>query len=535
MGVRRRQALMFALTAQQAMEVDRRTIQEVGLPGLVLMENAGRAVVRLIETAFATHLGRGVAVVVGRGNNGGDGLVVARTLASRGVAVRVVSLGTRTQARGDAAVQWSLLQHVAADQVEVIEVDAAVDLARAAAAISQAGVCVDALFGTGLERPIEGLAARVVALLNDATAPVIAVDIASGVHGSTGHVLGCAVRAAVTVCAGALKRGALIHPGAAHCGRLHVAEIGFPPSLIESVCDGVEVTTPTVIGSWLPARELSAHKRSVGRVSIVAGAAGMAGAAVIVTRAALRAGAGLATLAHPRSIGGFPEGLLPEALTRRVEDEGEGAFGASSLKGLVEAISGADAVAVGPGVGRSPATLQVLAALIDIVEVPMVVDADGLRALPLASTSRPDRVLTPHANEMAVLMGEAVEAVVRGPVEVARACAQRHGCVVVLKGHRTVVAAPDGRVRINVTGNPGMASGGMGDALTGVIASLLAQGVASFEAAVAGVFAHGHAGDRLAARRARVGWLASDVADEMPHAFDDIRTRPLELRAVTMI
>lgn len=516
---------MIVLTAEQAAEVDRRTIHDVGIPGLVLMETAGRLTARVVAERWPDRLARGVVVVAGPGNNGGDGMVAARALHARGVEVKVFLVGDVARLSADAAHQWAVLGRTAT-AVERIEVRDAVELAALNAALASTGVCIDALFGIGLGRAISGTAADAVAAMNAAPAPVASLDIPSGVNGTSGHILGCAVQADVTICAGALKRGVLIHPGAGCAGDLVVAEIGFPAALIEAVSDGVSLTTPAQVREWMPQRPLTAHKGSAGRLVIAAGARGMGGAAVLVTRAALRAGAGLVTLCLPQGLGLLPQGLPAEALTRSVPDDDSGAFGPASEEALREAVEGCHALAVGPGAGRRAETLEALARLLERVSMPAVVDADGLRAMPCLSKGGGPRVLTPHAGEMATLMEMSIDAVLADPIGVARACASRFDAVALLKGPRTVVAASDGRVCINASGNPGLASGGMGDTLTGIIGAWLAQGVPPFEAAAGGAFVHGRAADLLESRFGQRGMLASEVADALPNTLRELWEQP---------
>lgn len=525
---------MIVLTAEQAAEVDRRTIHDVGIPGLVLMETAGRGGARVLTRRWPDALHRGVVVIAGPGNNGGDGFVVARALHAVGGVVTLFVVGSRARMSVDAAHQWTVLER-AAPEVTVVEVGDNEGVCALRRSLASGAVVVDALFGTGLARAVEGVAADVIAAVNAAAAPVVSIDIPSGVNGTTGHVHGCAVQADVTVCCGALKRGVLVHPGAACSGTLVVAEIGFPHGVVAAVADGVEVPSPREVGAWIPARPLNAHKGTAGRLAVVAGARGMSGAALLATYGALRTGAGLVTLCLPESIGALPVGLPAEALTRWIPDGGDGAFGPASVEVLREALQQKDAVAVGPGVGRRPETLSTLAALLDSLDVPSVVDADGLRAIPLCAAGRAARVVTPHPAEMARLLARTVEDVLADPIEKARECARRYGVIALLKGPRTVVAAPDGRARINFSGNPGMASGGMGDTLTGIIGGLLAQGVPPFEAAAAGAFVHGRAADRVALALGERGLLAHDVAEALPATLEELRVRPRSIPFVETV
>lgn len=515
---------MWILTAEQAAAVDRRTIDEVGVPGRVLMETAGRAVLQVVLAELeAGRAGDGVVVLAGPGNNGGDGFVVARGLAARGIPCRVGFVGALDRLRGDAAIMHALLVRCAPG----VPVVAVAEPGEVEACLGpRPAVVVDALFGTGLARPLGGVAARVVEAVNAWGARVVAVDIPSGVNGSTGEVPGVAIRADVTVAIGYLKRGLVLYPGADHCGDIRVAEIGFPPDLAEAEGDGVEMLEPERAAAWLPVRPTTAHKGSAGKVLVVAGSMGMTGAALLAARGGLRSGAGLVVLGVPERVAQPLQGEVWEALSLPLPDDGRGCLGPASLDAALAAAETADALAVGPGVGRREETLALVSELIERVRCPVVVDADGLRALAERPRASAHVVVTPHPGEMSTLLGRERARITADPIAAARECARRYGVTALLKGAHTVVSSREGRVTVNPTGNSGMASGGMGDVLTGLLAGFMAQGMESFRAASAAALVHGLAGDRVAACIGARGFLARDVAEALPGAVEVLRQSP---------
>ncbi|MBM3464069.1 MAG: NAD(P)H-hydrate dehydratase [Armatimonadetes bacterium] len=495
---------MIILTARQAAAVDRYTIDEMGVPGMVLMETAGRACVRVLQERWPDRW-RNATIYCGPGNNGGDGYVIARVLRLRGGNPRVVTLGDPGRLKGDAAASYALLQKL--DTTEA----------------GKPGLIVDALFGTGLDRPLNAEAAALVQEMNEAGLPILAVDIPSGVNGTCGALVGpVAVKADATVTMGFLKGGLVLYPGAARCGDLYVAEIGFPSSVAEREGDGVELTEPGRVACLLSPRPAQAHKGTSGRVTLVAGSRGMTGAGMLSTRAALRTGGGLVHLAIAASLQAQVAPQLWEALTDAIPDEGNGWLGESAIPALDAALADARGVGMGPGLGRREETLRVVRHLLETSTAPLVLDADGLLALPDAKRDR-EIVVTPHPGEMSRLLGKPIEEILGDPIGSARACAARFNVVALLKGAHTIIAAPDGRVRVNFTGNPGMASGGMGDVLTGIIATLLAEGLAPFDAAAVGAFVHGRAADLHVAAHGERGLLARDVAEALPDAIRDVQ------------
>lgn len=488
------------LTAEEAAEVDRHTIHDLGLPGPVLMETAGRACWQAVRALNPRRL----VVAVGPGNNGGDGWVVARYAFEAGLPLVVARLTPKTG--GDAALYAGL-----ATRLGVRVIDELPSLEDA--------VVVDALFGTGLARPLEGKAAEWVQRINGSRRPVVSVDIPSGVHGTSGHVLGEAVRATRTVTFGTLKLGHVLYPGADHCGPVVVADIGFPA---QAVRGKASLISPALVADWLPVRSTDANKGSAGRVVTVGGSSHYSGAPVMASEAALRVGAGLSTVGVPRQAWAAVAARVQEVIVAPLPDEGDGYLGACSEAEALELLRPARVAAFGPGLGRQPESLALVASLISQFDGPVVVDADGLRAVkgPLPRGG----VITPHVGEMATLMGVSIADVLDAPVHFVREAAARFKTVAVLKGAHTLVADVDGSLYVNPTGNSGMASGGMGDVLTGVVAGLLAQGATPLQAAVCGVWLHGHAGD-LAAREVGLrGLTATDVSRRLPAALTQVMT-----------
>jgi NAD(P)H-hydrate epimerase len=483
------QALSGALyAAEQVRDLDRRAIHEFGVPGHELMTRAGHATLDALRALWpaATSL----AVLCGPGNNGGDGYVVARVARARGMRVDVVAVGDPQHSGGDA--------RRACDEF----VAAGGRSRRWDAGRLDADVIVDAIFGTGLTRDVDGVAAEILQAANAAGRPIVAVDIPSGLHADTGAVLGVAARAALTVTFIGRKIGFYLGAGPEHVGRLVFDDLAVPPGTYSNHAPTARLLGEADVATALPRRARSAHKGSHGHVVVIGGGPGMPGAARLAGEAALRAGAGLVTLAvHPESaavVAGRPE--LMYVAPRTAHD-------------LAQALTRATVVAVGPGLGQGDWSREVFEAALGCGR-PLVVDADALNLL-VESPRRNDRwVLTPHPGEAARLLGATGSAVQANRMGAARALQERFGGTVVLKGVGSIVWSPAGLPCICDRGNPGMAAGGMGDVLTGVIAGIAAQCGDLAAAARAGVFAHAQAGD-LAARRGERGMLAGDLLEQV--------------------
>jgi NAD(P)H-hydrate epimerase len=517
---------MRVLSRDQMREADRQTIEDLGVSGDVLMERAGRQVAAAIAPAFGTAAGLRVTVLCGRGNNGGDGFVAARVLQDDGAAPRVFIAGLAADVRGDAR---HMLDRLLAAGGRVLEVpdEAAWDAGRDSAL--DADVIVDALTGTGLVVPIDGLMRVMVEDVNAAGVPVVSVDLPSGLSADRHHPIGPAIAAAMTVTFAAPKLPLVAPPADRLAGALVVADIGIPASVIEGLPGPrIHWITSGDARARLPVRAADSNKGDYGRVVIVAGSRGRTGAAALAGLAALRSGAGLVTIATPASCLATVAAHAPEFMTEGLPETAGGTAAEQALPRVL-AIR-ADVVAVGPGLGRAASTTALVHGLIDAVEGPLVLDADALNALEgdagrLARRAGRVTVVTPHPGEMARLTGLTVAGVQADRLEVARQFAADHGVVVVLKGHRTVVAVPGGGLSINSTGNPGMATGGTGDVLTGMIAAWLGQIPHPADAAAVAVFLHGLAGDLAADAIGETALIASDLIAHLGEASRVVRDR----------
>lgn len=497
---------MRVFGAAEMRAIDRATIERFGIPGIVLMEHAAAAVVGAAEERLAP--GGGVVVVAGGGNNGGDGWAAARLLLLAGVPVTVAALVPPEALHGDAAVNARAYGNLGG---------ASVPFAGPVPA-GPGDVVIDAIFGTGLDRPPEGAFAAAIEAVNGAAgrgATVVAVDVPSGLSADTGRPPGACVRADVTVTFGHPKTGLVLEPGATLAGELRVAEISLAPGAVDGLAPATFLLEEDEVLALLPARSAEGHKGTYGHLLALAGAPGKTGAAALVAGGALRAGAGLCTVAaRPDALPAI-QAHLPEAMGVALAPGGE--LGPGDVPAVLAALAGKDALAAGPGLPRGPATAAFFAALLPALEVPAVLDADALNAvaedLSVLRRAAREVVMTPHPGEMARLAGSSIAAVQADRIGVARRFAAAHRCTVVLKGARTVIADPDGTVAVNPTGNPGMATGGAGDVLTGVVGALLAAGLPAAAAARVAVFAHGKAGDLRAAARGRMGLVASDLAE----------------------
>lgn len=511
---------MKVIAAHTMQEIDRQAISQYGIPGVQLMESAGRCCVEEIIAAFG--LNGSAVIMAGKGNNGGDGYVIARLLGQKGWSVKVIILADRLQITGDAAANLGKLPGSAISfctregQLSTLHREE----------IFQADVIVDALLGTGLSSNVSGVYLEAVDLMNASGRPVVAVDIPSGIDGTTGRVLGNAVRAYLTVTFAFAKLGHVLHPGAEHSGRLVVADIGIPRQLMEAA-SGYEFLNEDTMRPMLQRRDRQAHKGQFGHCFIIAGSTGKTGAAALAANSAVRAGSGLVTMAAAESIHSILEIKTTEVMTVPLPDSGGGFLTNSAFPAIEKLLAGKDAVAIGPGLDRHPGTYALVRNLVESVALPLVIDADGLNALAedMAVLKRKKSkvvILTPHPGEMSRLTGSSIPDVEAIRISVAQDFARSYGVFLVLKGARTIIASPDGTAAVNGSGNPGMASGGMGDVLTGIIVSLLGQGYAARDACRLGVFLHGFAADMVAEEKGEIGMNASDVLEKLPYAYNKL-------------
>lgn len=511
---------MRVCTVQEMRECDRVAAEAYGLATEILMENAGHAVFNVLRREFSLA-DRRFLVVCGGGNNGGDGLVAARLLLAAGADVRVALLVDESSFRGAARANLRAAQACGVP-VQMTHSAAELPLGRST------DVVIDAIFGTGLSRSPEGLHREVIERLNRSAAPVVAVDVPSGVDGNTGAAPGAAVRAVCTVALGLPKQGNLLPPGRELCGRLYVSHISLPPALCHSVGGAIVAELAP-----LPPRPLESHKGAYGDVLLVAGARSYLGAPLLASMAFLRAGGGYARLAAPQSLCSVLGANASEVVLVPLSETSEGTVARANRDALLAIGGRADMAVVGPGLSLHPETQQLVRDFIAAVPVPVVIDADGLSAV----ASEPDcvlgrtapSVLTPHVGEMARLLRCTVEEVVRDRVAAVTEAARRFKAVVLLKGSSTLVAAEGAPVVVNLSGNPGMATAGCGDVLAGTIAAMYGMGLDVRMAAAVGAFVHGLAGDMAAAELGQDGIIARDVLEHLPGAVRDYRDRFSEL------
>ncbi len=497
------------LTPAQAVELDR-AAQARGIPAEALMERAGRGVAQSAVDLVGGTYGRRAVVVCGKGNNGGDGLVAARHLARWGMGVAVVMIEVPEDLREPAATNLERLR--AETSARILTSD------RLPHELPRADVAIDAIFGTGFRGMPEDEWATAIGELNASGVPVVAVDIPSGVDGTSGAVGGDAIAAELTVTFGAAKTGALLLPGGERAGQLRVVDIGFPDDLVQT---DLFLTEPGDVAAVMPRREADTHKRASGVLMIVAGSRGMTGAPRLMAEAAGRMGAGLVIVAVPTEILPIVQSGLVETVFVGLPSTADGTVAAAAVEQLLERLADVDALAMGPGMTTNAETAGAIRALVARSPVPVVLDADGLNAFTGEAQAIADRrsevVLTPHVGEFGRLTGVKPRDLEADRIGHVRRLASESGAVALLKGSRTLIAAPDGHARINLTGSPVLATAGSGDVLTGTIGGLLARGLGALDAAAAGAYLHGLAGT-LAGRTLGEGTLAGDVAAHLPEA-----------------
>lgn len=526
---------MRIYSAKEMAEADRITIEEYGIPGAVLMENAGSQTVDAMEERYGDLLyddESAVLLVCGKGNNGGDGFVVARHLFNRGTArLDLVLLGDSESLAGDAKLNHDIYRRMEGTVHQAADWEAFRRLEEEGQLLSldEYTVIVDAIFGTGLNSPVRGHYARVINAINECTTPVVSVDIPSGLSADTPNLMGEAVLADLTVTFGAPKYPHLLPPADELAGDVAVADIGIPEAAMERAGGGPRVVTDELAAFLLPEeRERTGHKGDYGHVLLVGGSVGKTGAAVMAAEAAYRSGAGLVTVATPHDCLPVVAGSSLELMTEPLAGTPAGTISPDALARTIELAAQRDVLALGPGISNEAATAEYVRALFaapGLSAVPLVIDADGLNAFEktpdaLNATGREAPVIiTPHPGEMARLFGIGTAELLRDRIGPVAEFARERNLIVVLKGYRSLTVAPEGDTWVNLTGNPGMASGGSGDVLTGMVAALLAQDLDPVDAAILAVHVHGLAGDMAAEDVGEVSLMAGDLLEYLPDAF----------------
>lgn len=506
----------LVVTAKEMAEMDRRAIEEIGIPGMVLMENAGRRVVSVIKKMIGNAKNKKVTIFSGKGNNGGDGYVVARYLYNMGAHVEVFLTGEYPDVRGDAAHNLHILSQMGlkVHPISKWEHDEV---------ISGTQLIVDALLGTGVTGPLKGLISELVAVINSIDAPVVAIDLPTGLETDSGAVLGSCVKADVTVTMAHIKRGLLFSPGREHAGRVIVADIGIPKEVSRKSDVKCFQLKAHYLQNVLPKRPLDTFKNRCGQVFLLAGSVGLTGAAALSSEATLRIGAGMALLGIPKSLNPIVEEKLTEVMTLSLPETDDQSLSYEAKQQISEKFQWTDVLAIGPGLTTHLDSVKLVKWILDKFDKPMVLDADALNCLKgeanLIKSARGTLILTPHPGELSRIIGMSTKEILANPIEVVRATAQKLNVILILKGAPTIVGAPDGCVFINSTGNPGMATAGMGDVLTGVVAGLVAQRMSPLDGALAGVYIHGLAGDLAKSKVGQAGLMAGDVLRNLPFAM----------------
>jgi len=509
---------MKVATAEQMQELDRKAIEGYKIPGIVLMENAGRGAAEAISSAFPDIQNKKIAIVAGKGNNGGDGFVIARHLLNRGVSVKVYLLTDPKALRGDAEINYHIFSRM---KGEVISVPSSKDYQKVKRELEKFDLLIDGIFGTGLDAEVRGYYREVIDHLNTLQRPIVAIDIPSGLDANTGKPFGTAIRAALTVTFGLPKVGHLISPGPDYVGALKVIDISIPRRLVEEEKIQTHLLESEEIRRWLSApRRPDTHKGDYGHLLVISGSVGKTGAAAMACEAALRIGAGLVTLAIPKSLNAIMEIKLTEVMTEPLPETPKQSLSLRAFNSILRLCENKKAVVIGPGLGTFKETQSLVLKLIKTLDLPVVLDADGLTALAtqpkILPTANRSLILTPHPGEMARLIQSTPKEVQEDRIGISRNFSQSRQVHLILKGHRTLITTPKGEVFINPTGNPGMASGGTGDVLTGMIGGLICQGFEILPSLQIAVYLHGLAGDKVASERGEKSLVATDIIEKIP-------------------
>ncbi|WZL72177.1 NAD(P)H-hydrate dehydratase [Clostridiaceae bacterium 35-E11] len=514
---------MKIVTSEQMKQVDRTAIQEFGIPGIVLMENAGLSVLEEVMKSLKDKTNQEVVIVCGRGNNGGDGFVVARHLANKGVPVKVCIMGNPSLIDGDAKTNYEMIHKI---KVEIYPLAGVNNLKKFADLVKECSIIVDAVFGTGLNSEIDNFIKEIIDIINASGKEVISIDLPSGICGNDGTVCGIAVRAYKTIVLQLPKLGNINYPGNEYNGQIILKDISIPPAAIDQMNLMMNLITQDTVKNILPMRKKDTYKGDYGKAYIVAGSTGMTGAAMLACEAALRSGAGLLKIPVPQSLNTIMEVRLTEAITLPLPDLNKGVLGISDIQKVINTMKEADVIGIGPGSGQSREIEELLRNIFEHFTKPIVLDADALNALAkrkeLFQCIKSPVVITPHIGEMARLTELDIEYIRKQRIKVAVDFAKKWKITVLLKGTKTIVAGPNGEVYINETGNPGMATAGSGDVLTGIITGFIAQGIEPTKATIAAVYVHGCAGDRVAERLGEYGMIAGDMVKELPFVIKDI-------------
>lgn len=504
------------VTAAEMREMDRKTIEEIRIPGLLLMEHAGMAVASRAIEMLEQIGGTRIRIFCGKGNNAGDGFVAGRLLFEQGFHVVINIIGQAKSFHGDAAINYKAIKGLG---LEIVPIKSAKQISK----LGCSDLIIDAIFGTGISGEVTGFIADVIDYINQSNTPVLSVDVPSGLHCDTGHFEGACIEADATVTFAQLKRGLLIPPGRELAGSVDIANIGIPDTVRQSIGVKTWLIEADDCKTQLPARPASAHKGDFGKVVVLAGSRGLTGAATLTSLAALKAGSGLVVLGCPSGLNCILESNLIEVMTHPLPETEKGSLALSGEVEIQHLLSWADILAIGPGLSQVAETQALIRKSVIESPIPVVLDADGLNAFAghaeLFSECKSPLILTPHPGELARLIHMEISEIFTDPIEIVRKWAQAWRCVLVLKGAPTVIGYPDGYVYVNSTGNSGMATAGSGDVLTGLLSGLLAQGCSIQDASLCGVYVHGMAGDIILETGSDRAMTAGDILNHIGEAF----------------
>lgn len=514
---------MYLVNSAEMKEIDRLTIEKYGIPALILMENAGINVVDALSREIGGVHGRTVNVFCGGGNNGGDGFVIARHLLTEGAFVRIfftgeyASLKEESKTNFDAAIKYG---------VPITNLKSADDIKKYEGAILDCDAVVDALIGTGLKQDITGFMAQLIVYINMMGKYTVAVDLPSGVDSDTGDIKGVGIYANLTVTFGLPKIGITLYPGLEYTGKLVVADINFPPALLSAPRTTVLITKDLVT-PMMPYRHPNANKGHFGPILIIGGSPGMTGAVVLAAKAALKAGAGVVTVAVSQSLAALVKSRSDEVIVAGLKENKEGFISEDAYSHIMELAGQAKIVVIGPGMGRDKGTQSLIKKLIKDIKKPMVIDADGLNALESDKTCLKnidkDVILTPHIGEMSRLTGIKIEDIIKDKIGVLRSFISEYNVNVILKDGRSITADLDKNIYVNTTGNSGMATPGCGDVLSGIIAAFMGHSMLSAQAGIAANYTHGLAGDMLLTEMSGEGITAEDIINNVPRAIKALK------------
>lgn len=512
---------MKLATNEQMAQLMKIAVKEFGIPGIVLMENAGFAVYSEIKKEFTAN--DSIVIICGSGNNGGDGFVLARHLHQRGYPLQVFHIGYPEHLTGDSEVNYKIARRL---KINLTEIHSDKELPQLISVLNNCSLVVDCLIGTGMNSTAAGMDSKIIQAINTLSCKIYSIEMPSGVGGNDGKVQNFAVKADKTIVFSVPRLGNLLYPGGEYNGEMVVKDIGIPDEVINEVPMQCNLITREMVIPLIPKRKKASHKGTYGSAKMIAGSLNMAGAAILMAKGALRSGLGLARLYVPESMNQIMKIAVPELITVPFQELRKGVIGINHIDTILKDAPDSEVFAIGPGCGTSFELEEIVKAVVERVITPLVLDADALNVLSknlsVLENKKSAIILTPHIGEMSRLAQKTVEEVMGDPIATARDFARRWDVTVVLKSARTVVASPDGTIYLNANGNPGMSTAGSGDVLTGLITGLLSQGMNPLDAAVAGVYLHGMAGDIAAERTGEYGLMAGDIVEALPLAFKEL-------------